>query len=200
LIKDILTTIVVVLCILASSKLTTANETVYGIWNTTAGHNSSPSSSGSSVGDYYPVHSPDNVFDNIYTDKYLNYGVCNSTVGGTTLVCGWNTGLYVSPQGGALLLCAFRVCTADSYPQRDPIYLTIEGSNQPLSTLTLGSSWIIIYNGSSGLDVDPGRSTCGVAQWLSNNSIWYASYRILVTSKRAVGNFVQYSELELFGY
>jgi hypothetical protein len=66
----------------------------------------------------------------------------------------------------------------------DPITVILEGSNASLSRLTLGSSWTLIYNGSNGLGNDPGGGEFGVTQWVSSNSIWYLSYRILVTSKR----------------
>jgi len=189
-----------ILCFLAPSIFTDMNETIYGIWNTTAGRNSYSSSVGYSNSNYPPGQGPQQAFDGNTTTKYVNFGVCNSTVGASTTTCGQNTGLYFSPQRGISLILGFRFCAANSYPLRDPIIVAIEGSNQPFTALTLGSSWSLIYNGSSGLDIDPNRYTCGVTQWLSNNSIWYTSYRILVYSKRGVGNFVQYSELELLSY
>jgi hypothetical protein len=82
----------------------------------------------------------------------------------------------------------------------DLILVKLESSNKPSTTLTLGSRWTSIYKSTSGLANDPGPYTCGITQWFSNNSIWYTSYRMLVLSKRTIGNFVQYSELELFGY
>jgi hypothetical protein len=176
------------------------NETIYGIWNTTAGHNSYPSSVGLSMSNYPAGQGPQQAFDGNTSTKYVNFGVCNSTVGANMTVCGDNTGLYFSPRRGISLLLGFRFCTPDSYPGRDPMLVTFEGSNQTSTTLTLGSSWTLIYNGTSGLANDPGRFTCGITQWLSNNSIWYTSYRMLVVSKRSTGNFVQYSELELFSY
>jgi hypothetical protein len=115
-------------------------------------------------------------------------------------VCGVNTGFYVYSDRPASLLVAFRFQAADNYPDRDPIDMTIEGSNQNVSALLLGSSWRLIYNGTSGLDVTPARRTLGPTIWLSDNVIWYTSYRILILSKRNVGNTVQYSELELLGY
>jgi hypothetical protein len=63
----------------------------------------------------------------------------------------------------------------------------------------LGSSWTLIYNGSSGLDTDPGRYNDGKVQYIPNNAIWYTSYRILTTSKRGNDTAVQYGEVSLFG-
>jgi hypothetical protein len=76
----------------------------------------------------------------------------------------------------------------------------MEGSNQLPSKLIYGSSWTLIYNGSSGLKPDPGRLAYGSIQNLSNNSIWYSSYRFLITSKRGDSDAAHLDELELFGY
>jgi hypothetical protein len=163
-------------CFLAPSTFTNINQTIYGIWNTTAGGNSYQSVAGYSSGNYPPTQGPAQAFDGSTSTKYINFGTCNSTVGASLNQCGDNTGLYLMPRQGATLLLGFTFCTSDSYPQRDPMIVTVEGSNQPLPVLTLGSSWTLIYNGSAGLDTDPGRNTCGVTQLLSNNSIWYAYY------------------------
>jgi hypothetical protein len=61
-------------------------------------------------------------------------------------------------------MCAVRFCTSNDLPTCDPLTVTIEGSNQTLS-LTLGSSWTPIFNGSSELDTDPGRETCGITEY-----------------------------------
>ena len=175
------------------------NEAIYGIWNTTVGGDSQPSVTGLSVGDYGVGKEPAKAFDSIVSSKYLNFGRCNNTVGGGVLDCGTNTGLYLSLVRGSSLLLAFKFRTADSYPPRDPLLITVEGSNLPNASLIYGSSWTQIYAGSSGLDADPGRYTSGNLQWIPSNGIWYCSYRILITTKRDIGNFVHYSELELFG-
>jgi hypothetical protein len=152
------------------------------------------------MSDYVLGQGPAQAFDQSTSTKYVNFGVCNSTYGSNLITCGQNTGLYLTSQQGSLLLVAFRFWTADSYPLRDPMNITIEGSNQSQSALVLGSSWTLIYSGSSGLDIDPGRRSFGQMQWLSNNTVRYSSYRLLILSKRGTGNFVQYSEFELFGY
>jgi hypothetical protein len=76
----------------------------------------------------------------------------------------------------------------------------MEGSNQLPSKLIYGSSWTLTYNGSSGLKPDPGRLAYESIQNLSNNSIWYSSYRFLITSKRGDSDAAHLDELELFGY
>ncbi|UJR35179.1 hypothetical protein I4U23_027946 [Adineta vaga] len=184
----------------APSSVTSTNETVYGIWNTSAGHDSFASTSGTSSGNYVASESPINVFDGNLNTKYINFGSCNATFGLYDAECGVNTGLYVSLRRGPSLLQGFVFGTANSFPARDPLVISIEGSNESPSQLTFGSSWNLIYNGSCGLDVDPGRYSWGVPQWIVNNTKWYSSYRILVVSKRSTGEFVQYAEINLLAY
>ena len=95
---------------------------------------------------------------------------------------------------------ALQFCTGNDYPLRDPLTMTLEGSNQNGSTLFLGSSWSLFYNGTTGLAVDPGRWSRGVTQTFSSNTIAYSSYRILITLKRGVDYAAQYSELDLFAF
>lgn len=184
---------------LAPVKLTRTNETAYPIWNTTAGKDSRLASAGNNMGQFVSGDVAANVFDGDLTNRYASYGVCQST-SSPQLNCGQDTGLYLSLSRGPALLVAFRICTADSCLNCDPITVTIEGSNRTSVALTLGSSWTLLYKGSSGLDIDPGGNHFGVTRWLLNSSIWYSSYRILATSKRDLGRLVHYSELELLGY
>ena len=179
--------------------LTTTNETVYGVWSTIAGSDSSPSTVGTNVGNYYPGEIPSYVFDNNTNTKYTSFGTCIFTVT-SSLACGENTGFYVTPQRGPSLLLVLQFCTGNDLPDRDPLTITIEGSNQLSSSLSLGSSWTLIYNGVTGLQPISSRFTCGANQSISSNSIWYLAYRILVTSKRGVDPATQYSEVKLMGY
>jgi hypothetical protein len=179
--------------------LTNTMETVYGIWNTTAGGDSTPSTVGMGVGNYYPGEIPNNAFDNQTNTKYTNFGTCVLASAGS-LACGQATGLYLTPQGGPSLLLNLQFCTGNDLSNRDPFTITVEGSNQSASFLTLGSSWMLIYNGSTGLQPITNRYTCGAIQSVLNNSILYSSYRILVTSKRGVEVATQYSEVKLMGY
>lgn len=110
------------------------------------------------------------------------------------------TGVYVTLQRGASLLVAVQFCAANNLPERDPLTVTIEGSNQPSSALTLGSSWTLICNGLTGLNPDPGRFAGGTVEYILNNMISYASYRLIITSKRNITNSIQYSEVKLLEY
>ena len=182
--------------------LTGKNEVIYGLWNTTASGDSTLSTLGPSAGSYGTSQGPDNAFDQNSTTKYTSYGVCNSSSAPSLArsVCGTNTGVFLTLQRGPSVLIAIRFRAATSLPERDPMRITIEGSNQPSSVLLLSSSWTLIYHGSNGFDSDPGRSNFGVTEMLPNNAVLYQSYRLLVTSTRNISNAVQYSEVELIGY
>lgn len=178
--------------------LTSRNESIYGIWDTVAGSNSSPSSVGVYQGQYNINEAPSESFDQNTTTKYLAFGVCyDASLLGPN--CGLKTGFYITPSRGLSVLRTIRFATGYDYPERDPMTITIEISNQTTTTnLKLGSSWTLIYNGSTGLNTDPGRKTYGIRQYISTNTSC-RSYRILVTSKRNNANSVQYSEVELMG-
>ena len=171
---------------------TRTNESVYGVWNTTAGRDSLPSTVGSGVSTYWPGETPSNAIDNNITSSYTNHGVCNTSVHGIS--CGGNTGFYVTVNNGPIILNAFYFITSLLYQNRDPLTITIEGSNQNSSLLTFGSSWTLIYNGSSGLTINPGRSKKGTTQILQNLPAAFASYRVLITSKRGIESSTSYTE------
>lgn len=173
------------------------NATITGIYNTVAGGDSTPSTPGLLSGNYPPLEGPNNIRDNNTSTKYLNFGSCNDTNGGD--LCGINTGFYVTLQRGPSVVKAFQMCTANDAVKRDPVRITLEGSNQTGANLTLGGSWALLFDGSSGLEVAPPRFSCSQLQCVIN-SVAYASYRILVTGRRAPENCVQYSELQLFTY
>lgn len=174
--------------------LTSTIETVYGIWNTVAGGDSTAASLGAGPGNYYYDETPSEIFDNDATTKYVSFGDC-SAIATRTTSCGLNTGFYLTLQRGSSLLQGFRIRTPNSVPERDPLTITIEGSNAASSLLTLGSSWTSIYSGVTGLSPDPGRLTWGSYQYFTN-PISYKSYRFLVTSKRGSDEAVQFADVE----
>lgn len=172
------------------------NETVYPIWNTTAGSDSTLATNGTGVGNYFPGELAPYACDSNMTSKYTNFGSC--ILSANQITCGSNTGFYRTSGKGPSLITGFQICTENNNPPRDPTVITLEGSNQSASVLHLGSSWNLIYNGPSGLATDPGRRNCGTVQSFANNSISYTSYRFLAVSKRGNGSCASYSEVKLF--
>ncbi|CAF1071957.1 unnamed protein product [Rotaria sp. Silwood1] len=113
---------------------------------------------------------------------------------------GVGTGFYVTPAiSNASITISLLFATANDSPNRDPITVTLEGSNA--NALDNGSSWTLIYSGSTGIShtADPGRMVYVTRQNFSN-TIAYRSYRLLVTSQRAPEWGVQYSEAQIIGY
>ena len=182
---------------LATYSLTSTSETVYGIWNPTAGGNSIPATVGWGAGNSPPGEEARNMLDSNSSTKYLNFGSCSLTAT-PSLDCGLNTGVYFTLSRGASVLRSLRFRTANDAPERDPLMVTVEGSNQT-SALTQGSSWTLIYNGSTGLYTNPGRFQLGITQYI-NNFISYESYRLLVVSIRNPAIATQYAEVEFNGY
>jgi hypothetical protein len=168
---------------------------VYSIWNTTVGENFTLASSGYYTGTYWPGQSGQQAFDNNMTTEYTNHGMCNYTTAAMSIACGEKTGFYLTMSGGPVIFVAFYMGTNIFSALRDPMVITIEGSNLNGSDLTLGSSWTLIYNGPSGLLIDPGRSMLGMLQVFANPSVRLSSYRLLVTSKRGVESSAGYSEI-----
>ena len=169
---------------------------VSAIWNTTAGQNGSPSTPGTGIGTYWSGDSPKNVFDGNWASSFASYGVGNASWWSNT--SGVNVGVYLTIPTSPFILKAFRFITTTNTYNRDPMKLTIEGSNLVGSALTLGSSWTLIYNGTTGLDIDPGRTQPGVQQILNGNVSPFSSYRFIITKKRYIDTCVNYAEIELY--
>ncbi|CAF1671719.1 unnamed protein product, partial [Adineta ricciae] len=106
---------------------------------------------------------------------------------------------YLELQRGSTLVTGMQICTANDFAGRDPFKMSLEGSNQSGTNLILGTSWTLIYHGTTGLQADPGRFNCGTVRTI-NNTAWYSSYRFLVSDTRENLNTVQYSEVRLYGY
>ena len=156
------------------------------LWNTRAGRNSNLKISSNETVSH--------VFDrNIRT----SYGFSSTNI--SSIRSGLNTGFYASMNATVCIVTGFRFTTAIDQPKQDPIAITLEGSNADKFSLKFGKSWTLIYNGSSGLDIDPGRGKTGSLQRF-HNSQFYRSYRMLVVSKRDSDHGVHYSEFEFYGH
>ena len=177
---------------------TRVGDPITGLYNTTADE-----STGGYNGMYSsPSETPPYAIDGLVSTKYLNYGSTGS-IGAVVYQPGAGTGFYITPTvSNVSVACALLFATANDNPQRDPLTVTMEGTNvTATAALNLGSSWTLIYSGSTGLDptIAPNRTTYGIQQNFSN-TIPYSSYRLLVTSQRANSCCTQYSEVQIMGY
>ncbi|CAF3125129.1 unnamed protein product [Rotaria sp. Silwood2] len=178
-------------------NITQAGDPIVGICNTIAGGNVG----GSGVN--YPItENISNAIDGSLSTKYLNFGSSSSGCSGSS-PAGINTGFYVTPtRSNASIAVGLLFATANDSPNRDPITVTLEGTNATTTAaFNSGTSWTLIYNGSTGISssTDPGRQIY-VSQQIFSNTIAFRSYRLLVTSKRGTDNSVQYAEAHIVGY
>ncbi|CAF0973864.1 unnamed protein product [Adineta steineri] len=152
----------------------------YAIWNTTAGNDRSLSLPGQNTGTYWPGEPPQTALDGNLNTEYSDHEIQHSKVNRS-------------------FSCSFVWLHSKNSPPRDPNTIPIECSNNKESDLVFGTSWTKIYDGDAGLAKNPGRRAYGGTQTISNNSLSFTSYRILITSKRGKHNCVSYSEFEMIG-
>lgn len=169
-----------------------------GLWNTTAGGNGSLSRPGEGPGTYKHDRPPIDGMDYNILTRYKSYGSCGNNSNASE--CGINTGLHWIFGSCASLIVGLQFSTGERDQNRDPLTITIEGSNQNSSNLLLGSSWTMIYNGSTGLENVTDRTKYGTVVWMLDNVLWFTSYRLLVTSKRGPSDSVDYADVHFFGY
>ncbi|CAF1659841.1 unnamed protein product [Adineta ricciae] len=174
------------------------SDSIVSLYNTTAGK---------STGNFDGVYSNNtnehasSAIDGNLATKYFNFGntgcyQCH------VLGPGVGTGFFVTPSiSNATIAMGLIFATANDFAHRDPLTVTLEGSNATTNaTLHLGSSWTLIYNGSTGIDpVFNNSRSVYVIQQNFNNTMVFASYRLLITSQRSLSNGVQYSEAQIIG-
>lgn len=185
--------------ILEMKMFVRTNERLFAVWNTSAGGDSTSSFPGTDVGSYWPDEPVEAVFDTDINTDYCHFGIC----GGNEHFrdkCGAFTGFYFTLSNGSFILVQFQMAASRTLYKRDPLTITIEGSNENQLTLTRGSSWTLIYSGTTGLTDNFERPTFGRLEMLSNSTIPFRSFRFLVTSKRSDGECVMYSEVRMFGF
>lgn len=180
------------LCRFTSNNI---NITVQGIWNTSAGCNSQYSYPGTGIGSYWYTQQPEKAIDGIFETTYCNHGPCSS-ISSFSESCGTQAGLFFTYSWGPMVLRSFRMITGFN-SNRDPIWVTLEGSNQNTSFLDRGSSWTLIYNGTSGFDIDPGRQRPGQHCNISSDGSRYTSYRFLTLKKRGLEGCSEIADIEL---
>lgn len=169
--------------------------TDFAVWNTVVGEANTLASEGSSgAGTYAVGQTPDNLFDGSLGTKFSSRGNSSS---GTNALAGLNTGFFVTVAQCQPVLIGFRFGNAYNNSEREPIGVTVEGTN--CGVVATCTNWSTLYTGSSGLDIQENFADYGEYQSFSN-AIVYTSYRFLVTSKRNISTYVSYSEVQLFGY
>ena len=183
--------------------LNRVNDTIVGLFNTTAG-----GSTGGSTGDFNDTYSPfgnlpQHAMDNLTSTSYVNYGRLGGANKSAVVGPGVGTGFLVIPLISNMTVArALRFATASNNSDRDPLTVTLEGSRASnLTALNSNSSWILIYCGPSGINVThpQDRQTFGAVQNLTNMQS-YASYRLLIASQRGnLTDAVEYSEAQIIG-
>jgi hypothetical protein len=167
---------------------------IFGVWNTFAGGaNTLATENPSGIGTYYTGQNPDNLIDSSLTSRYSSRG--SST--GSDATAGLNTGFFASVPQCLPTLVGFRLINAYPNIERDPLTLTVEGTNCDI--VIACTNWTLLYNGSSGLENMGNVLDYGEFQSIWNN-VTYRSYRFLMTSKRNISSFVSYGGVQLFGY
>lgn len=199
--KILLSTLVVACVAVLGSQVQAApiftpGDPIVAIWNTTASGNSTASTAGTTSAGQYPSNeAAPNAIDGLANTKYLNFGG-GGGAGVQTASKGVGTGFYATPSFTDTIVNGLQFTAANDAVNRDPLTITLEGSNG--GDLSLGSSWTLIYSGTTGLGTDPGRNTAGALVAVTNATA-YDSYRVLVTSQRGIDNSTQYAEVQLFG-
>jgi hypothetical protein len=141
--------------------LNQASNVIIGIYNTTT--------RGSTDMSRYAIH-------NSTTAEYLNFGQSGS-------------GSVSHSLGNTTVTCELRFETANDFPNRTPITVTVERSNATeIAALHLGSSWTLTYDFFTGISptIDPVPSIYGSQQKISNIIVYDTS--------------VQYSQSQIIDY
>jgi hypothetical protein len=128
----------------------------------------------------------------------LNFGDAGMGISSST--AGVGTGVYTIPIVGVSIVCSIQFQTGGDVPARDPLSITLEGSNAIGTALSHGSSWTLLYSGATGLaPFDVSRSAWGEMQNFTNTRP-FTVYRMIVTSQRAADHCTQFAEMYLFGF
>jgi hypothetical protein len=129
----------------------------------------------------------------------LNYGNAGYNSSGMTNTAGVGTGVYTTPQIGASIVQSIRFQTGNDSANRDPLNITLEGSNATGTNLNLGSYWTLLYTGPTGLTpLSVTRLAWGDPQNFSNTRS-FTSYRMIVTAQRDADYCVEFAEMHLYG-
>jgi len=175
----------------AFPKAAPSKYIVVGIKNTVAGGANKLSALGEYGGNGGTFETPEFAVDGSVFTKYFNKSLNSAHAPGI------NSGLVLTLKSGASVVSGVQFATANDRPDRDPLQITLEGSNDPKAGAAGNKSFKLIYKGSTGLESATKRQTWGKTISFKN-SVSYKSYRLLVTKPRAAKtDSVQYSEVKL---
>ena len=178
--------------------ITRVNDPITAIWNTNAGNMSQNSVAGTAVGNYASGHGPDECIDFADT-TYINYGNVGLNVSAISNTAGVGTGVHTTPQIGASIVQSIQFQTGNDSIDRDPLTITLEGTNATGTNLFFGSFWTLLYTGPTGLAPLTGtRLAWGDLQNFTNTQP-FTSYRMIVTSQRGADYCTEYAEMHLYG-
>ena len=110
--------------------------------------------------------------------------------------CGLRSGFIVTPPEKTDIVVGLRICTGNDWPACDPLRIILAGSNETDRNLWSWTSWSQIFDGPGGLEMDPGRNSCGSVVSFDNH-IRFNTYLFLVIEKRDFSPSVQFSEVKL---
>lgn len=168
--------------ILAQSQAQTLDRFQVGTATGTANANSWPA-----------AESPDKATDGITSSKYLNFGELN-------------TGYIFTLSSGTVVANGLSLTTANDAPERDPLTVSIYGSNAPTAaanttpgtTYNLSLFTPIVLNLATGLATDPGRTTAAPLLTFTNTTA-YSTYLVVFPTVRnaAAANSMQIAEARL---
>ena len=174
---------------LPGTNILSTADAIIGVKQTSQGNPNVLAISGT---DFSSTESATNIKDGNLNSKYYNTGQDGINPRGI------NTGFVITPQRGFTIIDGIQIATANDVPDRDPLNITIEGSNDPNAGQAGGNGFVPIWEGPTSLAQDPGRTTWGTIYSFINSAA-YKTYRVLITAARGSGGGVQYSEVKLIG-
>lgn len=178
----------------SGSNILSPGDTIAPLKQTTKGGSNVLAAAGDFGGTSGNDEQVANAIDGEPGSKYFNKAQNNGGSGGV------DTGFVVTPHLGATVVTGVQFATANDVPDRDPLVITIEGSNAPDAVKAKGNGFSLIYKGPSGLSKDPGRNNWGQIIAFANTQS-YKTYRVLITQVRGgeSADATQYGEVKLIG-
>jgi hypothetical protein len=134
-----------------------------------------------------PNETPAQAIDQNSATKYLNFGKENS-------------GLIVTP-GIAAIVDGIQFTTANDAPDRDPVLISLYGTNDPISSPDNGfgnnENWTLIV-GNLPYAAPDVRTTLGPLVSFPNSTQWSSFKIVVVDNKSEPSNSIQFAEVQLF--